>query len=1593
MRRGHPGIGGWRNENTRHFRPRSGGSSHFRPPRGYGLLDTPRFPPPGPRPLRPFNIRPGQLNIHNVQENHDRNIYRHNRQNNQRDKFQRPQRFNQPNHPRSRHCEDYNIPPPYCEAIDFYEDNTNNQYHVNSMGDIDQRQYGTNQKNQEQHSHHRFSPWANPPNEYNEIYNDDESLNNKYNRQENVDGNKLPLIEYTGHRPPASDHYGGNPSSAIDNSNSFSRSVDDTVDIIRKRLMNRNEPHQQKDSQINEPTQGDQTTAVRDNINVSSDYQNKQQPPAKKRIQRQRSTNSRKCEKIKDKIVHQLFKMDKDRIHKLMDNPSSSSKFEYAISSLITESQISLNRHLRSVAEKSLSSSSDFINNDTVYEDTFMKQMQCILEPQDTIFLEDIKPLVMAELSKVLQIDSICQTGSDQRYDVPEDSTNYYPVEENPNYESEYHDNTYNYGDLNEDPYYHERKLQSFEEFENSELNKDKDETRNYEYLPYEDEEYRLNTLFERRQSRKSSDQDQNNKSVEKQRMPRRSIDTKRSDEMYQNYNSTLPIRSRRSIDDKSCEGQNVKNESPLPIFDTNVEQFSEEEDPFAELDQQYHVAVDPNFIETYDVPSPHRSIETVTPPLINKIKTPDKYIKKELTELQSIGKSPLKLSSNENIELLPSYEIKKEVTTPIKATYSNENLSVSNINLKQEHTPQKNMDQELGKSENSSTLIKSSTPTATRKRTLDQRPAHRKEKRKKSDSSQPDSNKQILNKNIIINVNDCAAKKLEKCKEAKSIFNLFFSKGDHDKETVKESKKVESADKHYSDKYVKRKEEPKTLKTKKKDIVKKPHSNSSNHSNIFSKDNTSTTSNTTLKSDSKSKLKNIDMFVEQPRKVSVHQSHRNTTVLPPTTPEKILEDNKISKVHTNKKITKNESLKAHGIKKLISKETQTLASKACTTRFCQTEKKKFVEKAIQTEYVAFEKSGPKSNDAFERMKEIDLEIQALLQEKFKLYNSLESKDPTQSTMQTLGMTVVNMSPLEDAKENDITDSISISADAIVEDFTNLPVEELEQLALETAQVEQKEPMTIDKKKRRKKISEQEATIEGSPKRNVKKVKTPNISLIEQIITDDRPLEDIISLDDLESSPIRTRRKNTKQKVSKVQKKKVTKNVNISKPICNTQIQLKECSVVLVRFDVNKYLNNLNEENKYNEEVICQIIPSQIFESLVAQDEILVDDKEVNDVIEEEIVNDIHFDMLDVSEDIIIGDNYEVKSTEDKDSRDRVEVPISEEIILDNSQSSIEDIPNPEEGQGNGECKMYDYSTDEKLQRDSILVTGNADAILAIECVENNFLAAGLDGNVYHFGGDGQLITVLRGSNLAVTCLTIVKEKYETTVYTGSLDSRIRYYDLETGMEKGPECNVLSPIQTMDRAWDTIFVGTRTGFVLQFECKNNMLIPVSTVKFSEQSILALRAMKEGPRKVLLVAARSEDVTIKDAQTGLLLRTLVGPKMTVYTLLYEDGKIYCGTSSHQIHVFDYASGSHASVHEGGKGAVCLRASGGLLFAGCYDGCVYVYREGETRPRAQLRGPSLMLLSLAVLGTKIIAGYKDRSLYIWKIPLSILQEMIL
>jgi len=89
------------------------------------------------------------------------------------------------------------------------------------------------------------------------------------------------------------------------------------------------------------------------------------------------------------------------------------------------------------------------------------------------------------------------------------------------------------------------------------------------------------------------------------------------------------------------------------------------------------------------------------------------------------------------------------------------------------------------------------------------------------------------------------------------------------------------------------------------------------------------------------------------------------------------------------------------------------------------------------------------------------------------------------------------------------------------------------------------------------------------------------------------------------------------------------------------------------------------------------------------------------------------------------------------------------------------------------------------------------------------------------------------------------------------------------------------------------------------------VIKGNSIAFSDKSVLALKATNEGPRRILIVASRNQPITIRDAQTGLFLRTISGQKnhITVYSLLRHDNLIYCGTSSRSINVFDFtASGN-------------------------------------------------------------------------------------
>lgn len=306
-----------------------------------------------------------------------------------------------------------------------------------------------------------------------------------------------------------------------------------------------------------------------------------------------------------------------------------------------------------------------------------------------------------------------------------------------------------------------------------------------------------------------------------------------------------------------------------------------------------------------------------------------------------------------------------------------------------------------------------------------------------------------------------------------------------------------------------------------------------------------------------------------------------------------------------------------------------------------------------------------------------------------------------------------------------------------------------------------------------------------------------------------------------------------------------------------------------------------------------------------------------------------------------------------------------------------------------------DMTKDKELPRTQYTV--HKGPILDIKVFENSFLAASEDGRIYRYNqASNGILNIYKGHKAAVTCLYVYNANNidinKEWMFSGSLDGTLRCYNIMTGIQIRDTADISSPIQCMDEAWGIIFIGTKSGHVSRYHMKSGV-IKGNSIQFSDKSVLALKATNEGPRRVLIVASRNQPITIRDAQNGLFLRTICGQKShTVYSLMRDYNLIYCGTSSTSIPVFDFTNGEQTMQYNAGVGIVCMRLYKQLLFAGCYDGNIYVFDTKDHRLVCSIPGPGNMLLSMEVIDNKIIAGSKDKRLQSWQMPRQVLSLLL-
>lgn len=69
--------------------------------------------------------------------------------------------------------------------------------------------------------------------------------------------------------------------------------------------------------------------------------------------------------------------------------------------------------------------------------------------------------------------------------------------------------------------------------------------------------------------------------------------------------------------------------------------------------------------------------------------------------------------------------------------------------------------------------------------------------------------------------------------------------------------------------------------------------------------------------------------------------------------------------------------------------------------------------------------------------------------------------------------------------------------------------------------------------------------------------------------------------------------------------------------------------------------------------------------------------------------------------------------------------------------------------------------------------------------------------------------------------------------------------------------------------------------------------------------MVVKPTQEGARRVLLMGMKNEPVCIRDAMSGLHLRTMYHLMIpTVYSLVLENSLVYCGTQNQDILVFNF-----------------------------------------------------------------------------------------
>ncbi|XP_077395454.1 zinc finger protein 106 isoform X2 [Festucalex cinctus] len=238
-------------------------------------------------------------------------------------------------------------------------------------------------------------------------------------------------------------------------------------------------------------------------------------------------------------------------------------------------------------------------------------------------------------------------------------------------------------------------------------------------------------------------------------------------------------------------------------------------------------------------------------------------------------------------------------------------------------------------------------------------------------------------------------------------------------------------------------------------------------------------------------------------------------------------------------------------------------------------------------------------------------------------------------------------------------------------------------------------------------------------------------------------------------------------------------------------------------------------------------------------------------------------------------------------------------------------------------------------------------------------------------------VAVFSGHTSKVSCLLVSSGAcLPHRLYSGSSDQTIRCYSLKK-QKLEQQFNLADRVLCLHNRWKFLYAGLANGTVVTFDLTVNKQRDVFECH-APRAISCLASSQEGSRRILLVGSYDSTISVRDAKTGLLLRTLEGHAKTVLCMKVVNDLVFSGSSDQCVYAHNIHSGELLRVYKGHSHAVTVvTVVGKAMVTACLDKQVRVY---DLQSREQLQvytGYSDMVTSMAVHQKKIYTGCYDGS----------------